>query len=567
MCVWNLTASALHCAATSINFCALPKLPSWTEPISATTYTWDFIAGLSSVGYPDGWIIYTHLADRKWDVLRLIFLESGAPVHFYIHWAVGSLPHFVFAHKVIAFLAIIFAGLFVYHIGNELELLSPIESLAIALISVTYPAFQVAFELVMLPHLLLYSCFLLGVLIALRSERATGRRRVLFRLLALLMFVCGFALNSLLVFYFGFLLVLFLHIRRLHKLSLKQLVPRWLWRRLDYILLPFIFWFVEELLFPKQGIYVEYNQFQWLPYTLVMRTLRFFQNAIFGQFHFALADGIGQPWVWLLMLAAFAVAYKVLPIRSIRFFSDRTSSYTLLGFGLLLLLLGIFPYVSVGKRPTVHGWDTRHALLMALPMAIILLASFRLLNRLGKGMKDVIGLYGVTFLLVIFSLALVANYVSWQARWVKDRSVIVNLARLEGFENISVFWIDDRLAMGGERHYRFFEWSSIFKTVWGGESRIGLQKGIYTTAFLSERRTRFTPRYNLAAFDPAGCQAELVVRRGSADYGEGGLVARYLWYKYVRSDRLHPFLVEVTSLHLKPIIAPEAANCSYRNPN
>ena len=142
---------------------------------------------------------------------------------------------------------------------------------------------------------------------------------------------------------------------------------------------------------------------------------------------------------------------------------------------------------------------------------------------------------------------------------------MANLATLDNAQGISVFWVDDHFPAGGERGtgaYRFYEWSSIFKTVWGDESRIGFDQGLRAIEPLVVDQRYFNERYNLADFDPAGCQAMLTIRRGPLVYSDAGLSARYLFYRFFRSEgRLAKFLSGVTDVQVQPISAPEAVNC------
>jgi len=48
----------------------------------------------------------------------------------------------------------------------------------------------------------------------------------------------------------------------------------------------------------------------------------------------------------------------------------------LLVFGIFLLLLGIFPYAAVGLNPEPISWDSRHTILMGMPMGLIIAGLF-----------------------------------------------------------------------------------------------------------------------------------------------------------------------------------------------
>jgi hypothetical protein len=194
-------------------------------------------------------------------------------------------------------------------------------------------------------------------------------------------------------------------------------------------------------------------------------------------------------------------------------------------------------------------------------MAIIFVAVTRLSFGDKTGSISKGGLLFLMALLLAFTLCSIGNYFSWQARWVKDQSIMENLSTLENTDNVSVFWVDDQFQVGGEETYEFYEWSSIFKSVWGDESHIGLDQRAYTPDFLTQGLRYFNDRYNLSDFDPAGCQAILTIYPGPDSSSSAGMSMRYLFYKFFRKDGLGQFLHRITDVQVQPISTTEAVNC------
>lgn len=542
--------------------------------------------------YYDGWARYHYLVDKDWTHFQLWITESGGiPTTGYLHWVIGYLPSMIFSYKLVAFLSITFSAILVYLICKELRLLSRAESLFIALLSLSYPALQIHVDLIMMPYLLRYCLFLLACFMALRAEKRNGSPHYLLRVGSLALFVLSFATESFLVFYFGFLLVLILHARRERNISLKRVFTRFLPHRIDYVLLPMLYFVVDRVFFPASGFYSDfyrYNPFSFSPSRMVTVYDAFINNAVYAQLKTALGYLFNYTytphWPTLFLLVAAAVV-ALLWIRSV-FRNDSIQSlgekgkshmvngkgkwYAVLFFGIGLLALAIFPYAAVGKAASVHGYSTRHALLIALPMAIILVSATRLLFGGKKHYMSKLGLFLMTILLVAFTVSSVANYISWQARWVKDRSVMVNLAELENAEGISVFRIDDQYQLpAGVGDYLFYEWPRMFKCVWGDESRIGLET-LNITNFLDnyeEGWGKYSERMHLSDFDPAGCQAILAIRPGPESTGSIRkasirLSFLYFYYKFFSSeDRLTEFLHGVTNVTVQPISDPYAVNC------
>ena len=511
--------------------------------------------------YWDGWLIYTSLAEKNWNNISAMFIEAGAPTTLYLHWFMGYLPNIILGYRLLAFVSIACSGLLVYLIGNETKWVNSTENLWIALLSLAYPANQVAFEVINVPSVFYLCLFYSACLLALRAERAAGFGHYGLRASAVLLFLISFTVNSLLVFYFGFLLLLALFVRRLQSLSLRQTLMRFLPRHLGYILLPLLYWLIKEILFPQHGLYANYNQFTFSPPEMLLNLASFLNNGIYGQFKIAVLELLNRPTLWLLALLGAWFGW--------RYFNEKAptnrqsvSPYTLLAYGVLLMGLGIFPYLAVGLSPTLSGWSTRHSLLLALPLALVIVAIARLLFSDPKMGFSRTGWIFLTTLLLAFGLATVSNYVDWQARWVKDRSLMVNLALLDGAEKYSVYWGDDQYPLGGESNYRFYEWSSIFKQVWGDETRIGIDQRYSTPTWLADYKPYFTKFHNLSGFDPAGCQATLTIRQGNSDYSAITLVKRYFYFKFLVPKRMSDFLANVTQIQVQPLSSPLAVNCN-----
>ena len=516
--------------------------------------------------YLDGWLTYSKLVERNWDSLFSWLMQAGLPIEFYFHRFMDYFPGFIFKFKLVAFLSILLSAILVYKICDESRLASQWESLCIALISLVYPAFQIPMEITSTSDLVSYCFFLLAVLLAVWSEQASGAVHYSLRACSAVLFFLGFNLNSLLVFYFGFLLFLLILERQRKAGTWREVLARFLPRRLGFLLLPFMYWIAKEVFFPRHGDYSDLNRFQFSPTALLGKSGLFIVNAIYGQLNNALEMMLTQPALTLFILLAIywiSVAFKM----GSTFISDnQRNPYGLITYGGVLLALGAFPYIAVGVAPTLHGFNTRHAILIGLPMAIILTGTVRLIFSQGDTGLSKTARAVLATLIVAFSMATIDNYFAWQARWVKDRSIMENLAHMSDFKRISVFWVEDEFQLRGAPDYAVYDWGSMFKQVWGGESRIGLNTQFFTSKDLADResfsQTWALPIYNLSELDPAGCQAVLNIRRGRlASPDDSKLAVRYLFLRFLAPEQMTQFLEGVTTIHVGPLLAPEAVHC------
>jgi hypothetical protein len=201
-------------------------------------------------------------------------------------------------------------------------------------------------------------------------------------------------------------------------------------------------------------------------------------------------------------------------------------------------------------------------LLIGLPLAIIFVAMVRQVFTNHTGGLSQAGVIFLATLVFTFGMMQVSNYIHWQARWVKDRSVMEHL-RLIGPGDVSVFWVDDQHPAGAGRAYpyTYYDWSGMFKKIWGDEAHFG--SPISDRPSRKDNLDRFVLSSRLMSeLDPEGCQAVMTIRQGERDHEDIGLVGRYYYYKFLKGEEaLRSFLLEVSEVQIEPIDAPEAVHC------
>lgn len=512
--------------------------------------------------YWDGWIYYSHLATRNWDLLYEPFRDAGYPLQAYMMWFIARLGDVTFSNRIVSFILIVFAGLFIFRISRESRQVNKQNSLAIAVLCTAYPVFQTAIAINIVPILASYTMFFLGVLLSLRSEQFDRWKHYGLRVGALLAFIISFVWRSFLVFYFGFLFLLLVYWLRVKGGSVRN-SWRYLLIRLDFALLPFLYWIFNGIVFPERDLYSNYNKFVSSSEAFRFSFSEIVNFGILRQLNRAITELISHPWLWLFLILSIMLTKHIIFLmkRETRLDSLPTSpGWGLLGFGLILLVLGIFPYAIVGKSVSLNDFASRNALLVSLPLAFILVALRQIVFQ-NREMGGKLGWLILGSLWLGFALTSNNDYLSWQARWVKDRSLMMKLGQLDGAEKYSVYLVDDQYLLGGEDNYRFYEWSSMFKQVWGDETRVGFDQRYFSPSWLAYHKPYYTQQYNLSSLDPAGCQATLTILRGSSAHSEFDLVLHYFYYKFLRPQSMQAFLSGVTQIEIQPSSSPSATNC------
>jgi len=510
--------------------------------------------------YWDGWLIYTFLKFGHFDRLYSWFSQSGALPIYYVHRFMGLLPGMVFCYKLAAFLLILASTLLIYRIGVRTAWVDRRESLLIALIALCYPAFQVSVELVVLPFLLTYAMFLAAVYLAVQNRLQVGKATPVYPIVACLLFFLSFFVGSLLVFYLGFLWLLAITPMPVEANAeegeqLPAPLRRWPLRVPSYyLLLPIAFWVVKSVFFAPVGVYKHYNKFNWSPHSIGYSVNTFLAGAIYDQFMAAIAL-FTQPVAWLFCLLFLLWTYKQFGIGSRSLGQGRSSSRGLLIFGGVLLLLAILPYSLVAKPPSSFGYDTRNALLIGLPMAVIIVAVCRLFCSTSTKALSRTGWVVLAGLSMLCVLSTWNYYLAWQARGIKYHAVLQSLSRNREASRYSVYWVDDNFLTGGQELYSFQELSSMFRVAWGGESRIGidLRSRYWLDALTVQRQLFMLPwsqQYNLTTCNPRGPQARLLIRRGPAAGSNLRIVGKYYYYKFVKRGNLSKYLSEIADVRV-----------------
>jgi hypothetical protein len=532
------------------------------------------LLALNDGTYWDDWIHVVNASESTPQRLIEFYAPLGnIPFHVVLFWIFAHLPGgFTQNGHAFVFACLSGAGLFAYSVARESGFVGRAEALAIGCLWVAYPGIQSWVAVVDSTYAFELALFMFATLLALRAEGAVGRRRMALFAASVACFFISFETPSLFVWYIGALALLVLVTARQQglapatwPLALPRLVlTRWnTW--IPFICAPIVFWLINITFFTHRGI-LHLNTYT--SFTLTATSIKFSAN----QF---LIDGIeiplkgaldelGRhpiPWVAALVVALGSI--RLMKTAGPSFSRSSAAAIGLLAFGLCLLGLGVLPYVAVGFWPA-GGWLSRHNLLVGPSMAVILTAAVRLLFPSRRGSFSTLGIGVLVSVLIGYSLVSIGTYVSWEARWAHDRSVMQHLSQLPGAANYSVYMVDDRDFISLDPIYRDYEWAAMFSQVWGGESRAGNQISAYGSnlAVLLQDYGAYD-LYNMRNLDPRGCQATLTIERGTnapSATMKTTIGLDYLRARFLGGD-MAGYLDGLTLVSVTPLPSPEATDC------
>lgn len=506
--------------------------------------------------YWDDWINYLALLDHDWDKLFFVYYTTGGiPLTAYLHWAFSYSPDLLLTYRIVAFLCIGLSAFLFYWISKNKLNLPHYVSLLSAVLALSYPAYQMSATIVGTSLWVYYVFFLIGACCYFLSLDCQRSRPVFLRATALVFLFLSYRYEALLVLSYAIVLIeLYSQVRAGQRLR-ELPYFRFALERLDLLLLPFAYWFVSRAFFPAP-IESSYNQF--FPGVLISTLIGYLNNLVIQQF--------ARIWSLLVILWPVALVMLLLAISAVVYFrrveEKKRRPFSATGspaISILLLVMTALPFSLVGKDASVIGYGTRHALLLGWPVGLLITAGLFWLSQRFPKTKRVLAV-GIIFLLGSFVLTNNVTYLTWQARWAKDESVMQKLAGGSDAADYSVYLVEDHFGIQGLEKYRFYEWAGIFNQVWGGETRVGIQLGFYSPESVSAVDPVYLEHFNTSQTNLHGCYAKLSIGQG-LEQSSPEIGLRYLFYRLLQNHKLGSYLEALTFVEVTPIDSEYETDC------
>jgi hypothetical protein len=353
---------------------------------------------------------------------------------------------------------------------------SKTESFVIASFIITIPAVRVYGNT--LPMFFYSGClllFLLSCLVFLRSKNGGTLLRSSLRLLALSGFFISFSMGSLLTFFLGFVVGLFILDTRGKGRCSWYCFSRWSVRHLDLLILPFAFWTWRRTFFPGVDKNINYQQpsLEFLD-AIPLHLYHLFGNELPRVILRPLSEIFQAPILGLLIVVlASACAFLLTRLwgRCTRLeIGDQV--LPLLLFSIFLLFLAVTPYWAIGRWLQADGFESRFAILIPIPIALFFVGLIRLYRRSGSTRNP---MRGILFLVILFQLAFgVVNtktYLDWQLVGIKDKAVIADLEKLEDVSNFTMIKVEDNFVIRPFHELLWNRWPYIVAYATGDYER------------------------------------------------------------------------------------------------
>ena len=418
----------------------------------------------------DDWV----LVGASFENISTEFSEAGSFLNIstYILAPLNTLG--AFAYKILTFILMFFTGVLFYKLLIRDVKLKQNQAFIIAMLYLISPLFIARVALIDFGYILSVFLFFAGWWYFFEK-----------RIISLLLFFVSFFTQSLMVFY---CIPIFFTMNILNKNKNYFSVIK---NRIDFLLLPFIWFYLKLTFYKPYGNYAGYNEHyniknlfnspyaQWLDFKSYLATNQVTSKIFFIVFFILIC---------ILMLGKFKIVMK------------DSKPIKLIFYGILAFLLGVFPYWILGHVPSFWEWTSRHQLLMSFGLSIMIVG---IIGSLSFYFQQIA-------LTSIVSICLIINWTNYQDFYndsIKQKELVSFLKESKEVQNSSLIIFDDKSANAIFRSYRFYEWNGLLHTAYPEDfSKFGINlaelnsydSGSYDTQFKRFHTTINHQRTNAA---------------------------------------------------------------------
>jgi hypothetical protein len=438
--------------------------------------------------YWDDWSIYRVAPE----VILDTFSQAGTMFNFagYLHISLLSIGPWIY--KGLTFLLMFASGLLLNQILKRYISLQSEYKFFIVLLFLVLPFNIARVALIDFGYTLGYFLFFLAWMLMDR-----------YRATALVLFFLSFNINSLLVFYA--LPILDALYRSGLGSSLKSM-SKFVIERIDYMLLPFVYFFIKIYFFSPSGNYKGYNE---------NYSVRNLLDSSITQYYdflnlFKIIAHPGYVGIGLCVLLS-VITFWLIRKQKFDWVGSVRASWGGLALGFVALFLGVFPYWIIGKAPIFYEWASRHQLLMPLGSAIIIVGLLSIIGRFREYAQNN-SIYALvpTFLnrviisiIVGISLAFnVSAYAGFYGDWQKQKQLVHLFSNNQDIQRAGLIIVEDMTEdiNGLKRRYRFYEWNALMQVAFGNETRFVVPRRDYNAYISGKLDKTFQNQYKAGSF-------------------------------------------------------------------
>src|SRR5712692_3409868 len=208
--------------------------------------------------YWDGWMLDVWQQHKDENSMRRFFSEVGMPILSIEHRILGRFARRQIAYRVISFASILIIAVSVFLTAVYTNAFNPPQAAMISLLLLSYPAYAVTFDSnASVQYTFKIALFYMGCFFSVTTINNFDAAHLAAFVVSLILFFAAFNANSVLVYFWGFLLFYawLVHTRSPDGFGANEYV-----KVISMAILPFVYWVMKETLAPRHGYYKNYNR-------------------------------------------------------------------------------------------------------------------------------------------------------------------------------------------------------------------------------------------------------------------------------------------------------------------
>jgi len=520
--------------------------------------------------FQDDWSYWMMGVMGDWEGFKKIWVDLGYTHLQYFYYPIYRYMNPFLVSRILISLAIILTACSFFVICRNNLKIPAWESWVIAMLTVSYPIYNIYLQVPMIHYAVPYALLCFGWALYLNWQ--TERKVLKFAAIYTLWAPSLYTYNSLLSIYFSFVLILWLTLNprtRSENKYEKRSLLRFCTAHGFLIAFPFIVYLLKRTFGKPGGWFAGYNEIIFLKSSLIEGIGIFFhsfQRNLIGTIE-ELIRMSGQllfPSFWIVFIGVLVVLF--IANRRYKFLETPASSTSWLNsrnvwVAVIFLSLAIVPYAMVGKYVyPANGF--RHVLTLGFPLSLGLVMLVSYLQTKFKKSAPNFSLYCCITIVILSGATCVYKYCHWHERWVVDRATINTLKTIQPVSAGTLLYYKNPFYRKNDKRdiYRYYELSGLLYYGWGDMKWLGIhdlgtpnEKIIDASlVWANSFDDVFRARNGLRNFKPNGCASEFILI--PKDQGKKGWLSLKYWlHRFIWKDQMENFLNSILTIEIRPI--------------
>ncbi len=371
----------------------------------------NFLLLIVSGRWWDDWVVQFMSFEEMMDLYRY----NGSIIGSFLLYPVKCIP--LEGYRVLVFLWHYLSSLIVFRIMNSIDIFTEKDAFWCTVLYITAPINDARITLITYGYTILLCFFWTSFYLLIISAKVDGKKRIILRILADVLLVTSYWMESLLVF--TGIIWLYLFYDSIRKMGKTEPVFRKVFKcfrkNIDIFTLPFVFFIVRKLFFTPYGPYEGYNSVSIESIINVMKHLIQFMEGTLSNLleNYKITEYGRIFWIVFGVFTGGVLLYSILEKDKGRNVNDERKNIFLILLGWICMFAGLFPYIVVRQSAiSIKGVQGRDSILLGLGIALIGYYSVKLFIKDGFASRICLGIIMISGMLYMNRM-----YLLYQKDW------------------------------------------------------------------------------------------------------------------------------------------------------